>query len=563
MRKILSCGFAVVALCFFCVRAEEPVGTIPDFAVARVTIGKIGSTRDMAGAYSNQIYPNVGPMVKMVLANVFFTVPFDNSLDFDGAAVMYVLPPFKATLTPDTATILPVKDAAALKKNVINTYGDPEDKNGVMVFTIPQPLPQPDKILMIKIVNDKALLAPSEDAIKQLERVIAAPVDNSKEYAELAMGVPALKRQFGKQAEAALMLGAEKAAESMEGLKTVTQQLDAIQKNLWDLDTLNLRVEFGKESKSATVELSATPLKDTGLAEFLSRKFPLIQARQMGVLKQDAPILFSLGVNGQGTLNLLNGFVGKEHVADRKTLMEFLDGEISGSVEPHPFSFLLAEAGQDKAAQIGAIYQLILDGLLSDADEKHTTPNSLFGGDTETKDGVTINKPKAKQDGLDNIAATLPKLTQAPIDGGVIFSIGDNSTGVVAAGLARAKNPTAAEQVKSVFGAPAAGTIALVSLKTLQLLNLAGDSFPKEITAEQLTGGLEDEPVSIGAFVNAGRAGLRFTLPGATGGSYYRMYNRLKHANIDLMQIVNDALKGSAPKGAGAKEDVVAPPPPK
>jgi len=140
----------------------------PAFAVARLSIAKTGVFLDQNGAFANRISPNVGPLAKVALANILFKLPIDESLNFEGPAQIYVLPPLTYGANQETATILPVSDAEKLKKNLISIFGEPMDQNGALAFTVPQPLPLPDKTMLLKIVGNKALLASNDAALKQL-----------------------------------------------------------------------------------------------------------------------------------------------------------------------------------------------------------------------------------------------------------------------------------------------------------------------------------------------------------------------------------------------------------
>ena len=82
-------------------------------------------------------------------------------LNFDGLVRIYLLEPVSPGPSQESASILPLSDAVRLKNNLSGLYGDPVEKDGVFSFAVPQGLLDKDKMLLLKIVKDKALLAPS------------------------------------------------------------------------------------------------------------------------------------------------------------------------------------------------------------------------------------------------------------------------------------------------------------------------------------------------------------------------------------------------------------------
>lgn len=546
--------------------------SVPEFAIGRLSIGKMGTFFEQTAAYANQVSANSGPLAKQSLAYVLLKVPFDQSLEFDGPAVIYLLEPLNPGPSQETASILPLKDAAALKRNLAGVYGDPEEKNGASWFLIPQPLPQPDKTLILKTVGNKALLAPSEETLKQLELAAVANVDNSKDFAELALSVTAFKKLFGKQVDAALQLGAMRAAENGDAFKKVSGQLDAIQKTLWDLDTINLRLDYSKDAKQAALEVSVTPKKGTPAADFLSRARSGLTGRNATLLPATAPIHAALMIDSKAIGDLLENskLVPAGDVAQARAALAFLNGENLIGVNLNPFSFLAISnlAGvEEKDKKAASFYQQVLDIAVAEVDDKHTTPNSLFSVETETLNengaAVFVSKPKPKQPGLENLAGTIIKLAHSSANGAVLFSLGSDPVTPVASGLARAKANAPAPVIQAIFGAPPEGTLGLLSLKSVELLHLgAKDVLPPDITPDQLTGGLEDEPVAISLFVRDGRGGINGTLPAATAGSLVRMYWRLRRANIDIFVVLSELMKSSATKLPAAKDNDTAPPPP-
>lgn len=568
--------FAVCVCCLLLaerkIAAAEPAdnGRIPAFALGRLTIARIGPFLDRTAAFANQISSNSGPIAKMAFANVLFKVPFDQSIKFDGPAVIYLLEPLNPGPNQETASILPVADAAALKKNLAGVYGEPEEKNGAALFTIPQPLPQPDKILYLKIAGNQALLAPTEEALKELERALQNAPSVLTEGAELELSVTAFKRLYGKQVEASMQMGAAMAAENVESLKDLNEQVAGLQKTLWDIDTLNLRVEFDKDSKQVAVELALVPRAGTGLAALFAKQAPSLKGKFITLLPSNAPILISAAIDGQACFDFLtNNFkLGREAQMTR-TLSDFLDGETCIGINVAPFSFLAATSDpkNDKFATTKELYQHALDLAVRQGGEA----KSLFSVASEMKMipgtylSIHLNKPKPREAGLDNLAGTLLLQAQAAVSGGLIFSIGNDPKTPVKSGLDRALKPTPLPaEIAAIFNAPAPGTFVLVALRAVELTgHFVSSNLPGQITYEQLTAGLEDVPISGAFFSRDGKVGVRATLPGLTAGSFMRMYFRLKRANVDVLGILGELLAANATGAPVPKAgNVAAPPPP-
>src|SRR6185295_1173776 len=169
MRRIQSAVFIVLCLAVsFFLRAETPESCVPDFAVAKLSIAQMGVFLEKNGAVANFIIPNASPITKIILANYLYRLPIDESLNFEGPVQIYLIPPLKLSTGQDLATILPVADPEKVKKNVASLYNDPPEKNGVFECSLPQPIPDPDKPLFIKVTKDKAYLAPSMDVLAQM-----------------------------------------------------------------------------------------------------------------------------------------------------------------------------------------------------------------------------------------------------------------------------------------------------------------------------------------------------------------------------------------------------------
>lgn len=582
MKRISKTAIAAVIVALsLAVRSETTPGAenaMPPFALAKLSIAKMGVFLDQNGAFANQIVPNAGPLAKVFLANILFKLPVDESLNFEGPAQIYFLAPLSFNATQETAMVLPVSDAEKLKKNIISVYGEPVDHEGAMVFAVPQPLPDPDKTLMVKVANGKALLAPSVAVLAQLETAVAAaagPVAGSSDAAFI-LSLPAIKKVYGSKIEEALQAGAFLASESVDGLKKVSDQLDGIIKTLWQIDMIELRASFDKDSKNASVELAITPLKETKLAAIFNNPPPGLDGNNSTLLATGGPVNTALRLNGDAVHHFYKQYAPPNQAAlDNlvRSLLSIFDGETVLSFDPARMVLLHAQRVADDAAAAkkADALQQTLSGIstLAVADIEALPKDTVYSTVTETiqhrNTQITLRKfavakgaaKPVVQDSTGYFAdASKPGLWLAgaglkPEE--AIKGLLDNAAG----------NPPVSAEQKAVFDAPAPGTLAFVSIKLLAILRTAaGEFLPENVAPEQLVGGLSDAPISISVSMHGGSAALRVTLPGATAGSLYAVSGRLKRNGINVADMLglNGRKNGAENKVPG---NIPAPPPEK
>ena len=75
---------------------------------------------------------------------------------------------------------------------------------------------------------------------------------------------------YGRKIEASLQLGAAMAAENLDALQKLSDQLGTIQKTIWEVETVALRLSFDKGSKNLSAELAVIPREGTKLAGLLA-----------------------------------------------------------------------------------------------------------------------------------------------------------------------------------------------------------------------------------------------------------------------------------------------------
>ncbi len=587
MNRISKCAAAIVLIgMMFGARAETlqtDAAGFPSFAIARLSINKMGVFLDQNGAYANHISPNIGPLAKVALANALFKLPVDESLNFEGPAQIYLIAPITLGANQDTATILPVVNTEKLTKNIIAIFGDAETKDGVMTFTVPQPLPQPDKSLLLKITGGKALLAPNLSVLKQLEAAAsapAAPADSAD--ATLAISVPAIQRMYGVQIDGALQAGALLASESVEGLKKVTDQLDAIIKGMWQIGTIEARVTFDKDSKSATGELALVPLKDSRLADMFANPPAGLNGKDTQLLDVGAPINAAFKLNGPAIRAFLNRYGIKPpetSAAMDQALFDQFDGENMLAFDSQRVSLLHAQKGSDAATatkKIEAIQNALVDMIAAAMKETGALPKGTIYTplvETAPYKGAPITLRKVGSH--EGVAKLNPMVhddngyvAHAVVNGHWICGVGvkpDESIKRLidrwtSGGGLKQDSQGASNEERAAFASPPPGTLVLLSVKLLDVATMfSGDLLGDNIMPEQITGGLPDDPVFISAFANEGKIGLRATLPGTTAGSIYAVTARLRRHGVNVFEMMG---LGGAKKSSGETVPGNVPPPP-
>lgn len=581
MNRISKTAIAAVIVALsFAARSETAPGgdnAMPPFALAKLSIAKMGVFLDQNGAFANQIIPNAGPLAKVALANILFKLPVDESLNFEGPAQIYFLSPLSFSATQETAMVLPVNDAEKLKKNIISVYGEPADHEGAMVFAVPQPLPDPDKTLLVKIANGKALLAPNVAVLAQLETAVAAAAGPAAGGADAAfvLSLPAIKKVYGGKIEEALQAGAFLASESVDGLKKVSDQLDGIIKTLWQIDTIELHVSFDKDSKNASVELAIVPIKETKLAEIFNNPPPGLDGNNSTLLATGGPVNAAMRLNGDATHAFYKKYSPPNQAAlDSlvRSLLTIFDGETVLSFDPARMVLLHAQrvANDAAATKKAESLQQTLAGIstLAVADIEAVPKDTVYSTISETiqhrNTQITLRKFAVAKGAAKPVVQDSGYFADASKPGLWLAGAGLKPEEAIKGLLDNAAgNPPVSAELKAAFETPLPGTLAFVSIKLLAILRTAaGEFLPENVAPEQLVGGLTDAPISISVSMHGGKAALGVTLPGATAGSLYAMSGRLKRNGINVVDMLglNGRKNGAENKVPGI---VPAPPPEK
>ena len=588
-RIFLRSACCVLILgCSLMTRAEDlktDAAGFPSFAVARLSIARMGTFLDQTGAYANRISPNIGPLAKIALANALFKLPVDESLNFDGPAQIFLIAPITLGANQDTATILPVANADKLTKNIVGIFGDAAVQDGVMTFTVPQPLPLPDKALLLKIVAGKALLAPNAAVLKQLEAAAALPAAPAESAdATLVISIPAIQALYGKQIDGALQAGAMLASESVEGLKKVSDQLDAIIRGVWQIGTIEARVRFDKESQNVQGELAIMPLKDSRLAEAFANAPAGLDGKDTALLEIGAPINAAFRMNADAVQNFLNKFgIKPPEISEALSSAIFndFDGENMLAFDANRVTLLHAHRDGNAAAatkKLEALQNALIETIATEMKGTGTLPKEtiyapIIAAEPYKSTPITLRKVGSYEG-----AAKLNPITHdengymanAVVKGQWVAAVGvkpEDSIKRLIDRLAPDAAPIAhgggvSDAEKTAFGAPLPGTLVLLSAKLLDVATMfSGDLLGDNIMPEQIIGGLPDDPVFISVFVHDGKVGIRGTMPGSTAGSLYAVSARLRRHGINVGEMLG--MSGHKPDATKVPGNIPAPPPEK
>ncbi|MCY3019897.1 MAG: hypothetical protein NTW87_12820, partial [Planctomycetota bacterium] len=146
---------------------------VPDWALGALYVRELGNGLVKAGVYADKLLPNSAELAKQMVMSYLLELPADAGLKPDGPAAIYALDPLATNTKNERAFIVPVADAATLKTALINTYGVPTEEGGVMTFVLPQPVPQPDRTLLLKLAQGRLLGAPNSVVLRKLDEYAA------------------------------------------------------------------------------------------------------------------------------------------------------------------------------------------------------------------------------------------------------------------------------------------------------------------------------------------------------------------------------------------------------
>ena len=521
--------------------AEEAV---PDFAFGRIDIAHIGQFQDRIGNFANYVIPNASYLAKTVVANSLFRVPIDASIQSDGPARLFLIEPVNPGPSQESASILPVRNADAFKRNLVAVYGPPAEKDGAWAFAVPQPLPEPDHFLVVKLIGDRAYIAPTLAILNRLEQ-LNTPQNLGEFDAELTLSVAAFKRLYAKQIESALQAGAAAAAENMEALRTVSSQLDELQKTIWELQTVSLHVGFDPGSTQVTLELAAKTQPLSELAAALGN-YHGVTGKEVPLLPPESILALNLNVDGKMLSEIARSHfkTGPEDPTAKALGATFalLDGETTLGLNIEKNFEFFAWASQ-RTEQVSVFHSAIIDLINARAGDGKFAPSAPVDEDYK---GVAIRRDRVKSNasGLAGMAAVLVvnnylQKSSAAFGGHFAMGMGVDGLKVVKSAIDRAQNPElVSADLRNAMGTPAPGTVVGLWMKPIEVLRpIFGQILPKEVPASEILGGLEDAPLTGSLRLHEGSIRLRATISGVTVSSGARAYTRLRHSGINPLKL--------------------------
>jgi len=573
-------------------RAGEPAAPadVPDWALAALTVREFGNGLEKAGAYCEKLLPNSSELAKQTLTSFLFNLPVDAGLKNDGTATIYALDPVATATKDERAFVLPVADAGALRTALVNTYGAPtQGAGGTMTFVLPQPLPQPDKNLVVKLIKDKVLAAPSILLVNKLEDYLAdhpggpfariAPKGAALPDAVLTFKVASFKRVYGDALEASLQAAATVVARDGKiGADALQARMANVLASLWQLEALEAQLELDPAGTKAALEIRALPVLGTPLANLLSEPATPTSGKLLGLMPPEPAFAATWNMNGTQWARMLRaeldnqGQPAKPEVETMRALLDLLllaSSEmalaLNGSANDGAGLLFGLQASDPQKAlpATEAVFQAATK-LMETMAAAGTAPFGLKQMPAAFQGGVALQRYQ-----LESTAAAAPKASSLlgwPLT--VQFALTGNALALTAGKQGLDTLKQAVEQAKALAAGTAVppagkdgplsilanlgpGTFAAVTLYPVRLGRLALAAVPPDagVDAAKLSAGLTDSPAVLSLRQTENLFALRLDLPSAAPHAVYNMAQRYENA-------VARNRRNKAP------EAVPAPPPP-
>lgn len=564
---------AVLACAIFCAEnpAEvKPAQDVPDFALGVLTFRELGGSLEKAGLYANQLLPNSSALAKQIAMTYLFSLPVDAGLKQDGLARIYALDPISTGLQNERALALSVADAAAVKTALVGAYGAPVEADGVMTFTLPQPLPQPDKTLLIKFVGDRLLAAPNAVVLNKLEAYEKAHPGPLALKADVvaSIRVGAIKKSFGELIELTLdalidLVADEQAAQ----LRDIAKLVDTV----WQFETVDVALRLEPKGDIGQLELTAFPRAGSPSAQKLALPGKTLSERALRLIPEKSALFAAWIVTGPELSKTLHAQIGKHAAASPEDLkplalafekalidmVEVADGEVvvslSGTDLRSPLLLASADVSDEAAALAKATATVeTLTALASAQIKKQMGPKPIAVEPLVLKKGESdVNGVKVltfevtpagltEDERLDvsELMGWPPVVRACVVDKKLILSLGRESSEDLTATIQRLKTPLNASDpgLRAMKEAVANGSQAAASLTALNAakLILARTPLPLDTSLERLMRGLSDHPT-----VLSGRALNQFSFK-------LDLPSGAAHAIGSIFQRVDKAMRSAA-----------------
>jgi hypothetical protein len=541
---------------------------VPDWALGMLTIRDLGRTLEKAGKFADGAAPNSGELVKQFLMAGLVNLPAGAGIKNDGPVTMFLIDPAQ----DERAFILPVANVAQLKEALTDVYGVPVEKNGILTFTLPQPVPQPDKPLLIKFLNDKLLAAPNGPRLTDLEDFAAAearrPATADKQPdAALVLKIAALRQRYAEPllANAAALAGIM--ARDPQQIEKTKAELTDILEALAEVDTLELRVDLDDTGARGALELRVVPRQGTTLADLLTAPAAATDGKLLKLLPPDAAIVSAWNMNGAQWVNGVRQEIEAQGALGPRGLG--FAGAILGTLEVAPDEGALAVWGDAtvgggamlalRTSDAGAAGARVADvfGKLTALAEAAAATNAAAPG---LKGLEAVERDGAKVIRMELTGARLPrglaKLLGSPLP--IQYTLAGDTLAVALGAqgpdaITRAVDTTkanAATAAKPKVELPKDSfAVALIHPVRMAQLFLALSPAAANANPAAVTVGLSDDPVILSVRQSVNLIALRIEIPAASMQVAYRTIRYLQRT-------------ARAPAPAPQKEEAVKPPRP-
>lgn len=561
----------LILICGSVLGGEAKPVEVPEWALGVLTIRQIGGSLDKLGNYASKIYPASGELAKKFASNKMFPdVPLNAGLKADGSALIYALDPVRTGQQNERAMILPVADANAVKQALVTTLGMPSDEKGVLTFTIPQPLPNPDKTILAKFVRTNLLTAPNAVMLKALEDFLGArdagALAASDADATFTLKVANVKQSYGDLLQQSAEVGAAKAGQTPEQQEIIKSQLNEALSTLWQTDTVEVKLSFDAEKSTAALEFGVTALADSALGKTLTGAPASVTGKLNNLLPYAPAALIAWNANGTEAAATLRDIIkkatGKDagadagQQADRKvadalaSFVEALSGETIlafGARSGKPGAMLFVtnlREGEKLRKGLAGVYEAIVGSINArtppeagkDPVKVESKPPADFGGSQILSSNIIVTVPTPAPFLNGNAGLVMAK-TRAAFG----FSVGPTGEDAIK-GMIDASNKPAPvpDDLQAAFKTLPAGTALLVLVKPISLVRAIGNKTDAVVNADKITAGLPDPAVALNVRVANRAATLRLEIPAGVPGGLVQLFDRLQRAKITL----DDLLKG-------------------
>lgn len=549
--------------------------TVPDWALGTLYFPKLRVGLDKAGDYANRLVPNSAELAKQIVMNAIFKLPVDAGLKKDGAAQIFMLDSF-VTKVNDMAFILPVEDVNAVKTSLLNTFGAPEEDAGTLVFTLPQPLPNPDKKLLIRFIKDRMLVSPDGPVLKKLEeyaedKATGVALSAISVDALMTIRMQAVRRTVGDMLGMILEMGvAQTAGGNQEQAARLSAQIKSLLVSVWEVETLQIGLDLQAGGEKGTLELKAIPRKGSNLAQIFQKFNSTVNPSLDSLFPPKGALQFKWRMSGAEIAEMLNTNFAPDtgsplHAAARSAVQAFGDllklsnGDAAigiGTAEQKPVLLVVLGLGDAQKAQpkIKETLEKAISAAQESANAEAKATHRIapvvrmkeakiitHGGMTIYEHSMEFEKVTPEErEAMSAVLGTEMAVRYALIDNQIVVALG---TG----GLSALKS--AIENRKAAQPALGANTVIQGSISAVRVVNLFAGVMPVTVAA---TRGLSDAEITLALQQTDGALALRIGIPADAALSIMEIPKRLRRANIHLGDILKEFDAGDAPAPAPA-----------